>query len=1244
MKEIKLEMKSERDAQSGKERPNQPELGDKSEVELKNTLREENIKIEKEDSLQIEEDINKINFLDYKNISGKDSNYKGKKINIKQYNKNSNKRNKVNKKKNTYLIILLFFNLMIEYKSSRITLKIKGPGFSNILSSLFFDSYEPFSVLINGIRNYTITNRYYFNGVNNLVELEWNIPIDTCYQMFYECSNITEIDLSDFDTSEVSIMWSMFHGCSQLYSLDFSNFDTSQVTDMESMFHGCSQLSTIDLSNFQTSNVKWMNKMFSGCSQLYSLDLYHFDTSEVTTMSSMFSGCSQLYSLDLNHFVTSKITDMSSMFSGCSQLSSLDLSNFDTSKVTTMISMFNGCSNLEYINLKNFIENNSLTVSNIFDNVPDNIVLCLNENSVKILGKIIDKNCYTLDCSNNWKINQKKIINKRDICFDNFNNNILYKCEYHGKYYEYYKNDNFMNNSTIKYCQCEINKCSTCSNIPFLHLEYDLYEVDDNDNLNGYRKCYKDTTGYYLDINYNIYKRCYYSCEKCEVEGNNKTHNCIECSNNYPQEFKINNNYSNCFENCSYYYYFDEYNNYQCTINNSCPNEYPLLENKECKLVNKINNVIQDLINNEQTKKDEINYYGTVLKNIEDIYTSKKYNTSYLDEGNDEIIEMEKMKVILTTLQNQKNNINSDTINIDLGECENSLRRTYNLSNDQNFYIKMLEISQEGMKIPKVEYDVYAKLNGKNLTKLNLNSCQNNKIFLLVPVDNVDNVDKLNSKSGYYNDFCYTATTDSGTDITLTDRKNEYPSNAACQDDCDFVDYNYTSKKAKCSCESKESSLSFKDMNIDKNKLLNNFKNIKNIVNFNILKCVKVLFSKKGISENVGSYILIAIIFFHTITLFVFYIKQLDSLINKIKYIIFTINNNKSKKEEEKNQEIIKIESKDKKRLTIMNDNNIQNGDKNNTQFMKKRKMSLKKKKIKIQTGIINQININNNKINNIMNNFLNNIVDNNDLNSNDIIIINRNKVEKHNLFEKNWEKDEDRNLKIIIDYRDDEINNLSYDLALLKDKRTYWKFYFSLIRTKHEFIYTFFYNRDYNSKIIKIDLFLIGFALNYFVNGLFFDDATMHNVYENKGLFDVSYQLPIIVYSSFISMFLGGLVQMLGLSNDSILDFKHIEEKNNVNEKGEKLIKNLKIKFVIYFILCYILLLFFWYYISMFDAIYRNTQYILLKDTLIGFAFSFFTPFVIYLIPGIFRLPALAAPQKNRNCLYNFSKVFTIL
>ena len=118
----------------------------------------------------------------------------------------------------------------------------------------------------------------------------------------------------------------------------------------------------------------------------------------------------------------------------------------------------------------------------------------------------------------------------------------------------------------------------------------------------------------------------------------------------------------------------------------------------------------------------------------------------------------------------------------------------------------------------------------------------------------------------------------------------------------------------------------------------------------------------------------------------------------------------------------------------------------------------------------------------------------------------------------------------------------------------------------------------------------------------------------------------------------------MLGSSNDAIIDFKKNEETNNVNGKGEKLIKKLKIKFIFYFILGYILLLSFWYYISMFNAVYRNTQYLLLKDTLMGFALSLASPFVIYLLPGIFRIPALGNPQKNRKCLYNFSKVFTIL
>ena len=680
----------------------------------------------------------------------------------------------------------------------------------------------------------------------------------------------------------------------------------------------------------------------------------------------------------------------------------------------------------------------------------------------------------------------------------------------------------------------------------------------------------------------------------------------------------------------------------------------------ECKKTNNIKNMLVTIINNTK-KEEEINYYDTILKNIEDIYTSKGFNTSNLENGNDEIIEIEKLKIILTTSDNQKNNIDNNMTNIDLGECENSLRQANNLTNDDILYIKMLEIFQEGMKIPKIEYDIYSKLNGENLTKLNLNSCKNSKISLLIPVNNVDNIDKLNRASGYYTDFCYVALSDNGTDITLNDRKNEYPSKAVCQDDCDFVSYNYTIKKAKCSCKAKESSSSFADMKIDENKLLDNFKNIKNIANLNLLKCFKVLFSKIGISKNVGFYIFITFIIFHTIVLILFYNKKLDTLIKKIKYLSFAIkyaNIKKAgekgeKKEEgekkEKIDEMIEIQPKLKKKREVennrirfneINDNNIVNNNDNNInnennendkkiKFKKKGKKKKKKKKKKRYKANKEE------KGDDIKNN--ENIIN---INFNNNIITDGNNKKQ---FENNFKIDDFTNLAATMDYIDDEINDFSYDSALKNDKRTYWQFYISLIKTKHELIYTFFFDKDYNSKIIKIDLFIFGFALNYAINGLFFNDDTMHNVYENKGLFDVSYQLPLIIYSSFISMFLGSLVQMLGLSNDAIIDFKQSKEINNINERGEKIIKKIKIKFIFYFILSFLLLFCFCYYISMFDAVYRNTQFLLLEDTLIGFGLSLVTPFVLYLIPGMFRIPALRAPQ-NKRYLYNFSKLFTIL
>ena len=165
--------------------------------------------------------------------------------------------------------------------------------------------------------------------------------------------NILELNLSSFDTSQVTDMQYMFSGVS-LTTLDLSSFDTSQVTDMQYMFSNMRSLTTLNLSNLDTSKVTDMSYMLSSISSLTTLNLSGFDTSQVTSMKGMFSGMSNLTTLDLSNFNTSKVTNMGFMFSGMSNLTTLDLSNFDTSNVTKMHSMFRGIPNLTTLNLSNF--------------------------------------------------------------------------------------------------------------------------------------------------------------------------------------------------------------------------------------------------------------------------------------------------------------------------------------------------------------------------------------------------------------------------------------------------------------------------------------------------------------------------------------------------------------------------------------------------------------------------------------------------------------------------------------------------------------------------------------------------------------------------------------------------------------------------------------------------------------------------------------------------------------------------
>ena len=95
---------------------------------------------------------------------------------------------------------------------------------------------------------------------------------------------------------------------------------------------------------------------------------------------------------------------------------------------------------------------------------------------------------------------------------------------------------------------------------------------------------------------------------------------------------------------------------------------------------------------------------------------------------------------------------------------------------------------------------------------------------------------------------------------------------------------------------------------------------------------------------------------------------------------------------------------------------------------------------------------------------------------------------------------------------------------------------------------------------------------------------------------------------------------------------------------KANKVKAFLKVKFIIFFVISFILTIFFWYFISCFCAVYTNTQILLLKDSFISFCLSMVYPFGINLIPGIFRITSLRDKNQDKKCLYNISQLLSLI
>lgn len=163
-----------------------------------------------------------------------------------------------------------------------------------------FSVFVPFQFLIKKIPDFEIpsdvttcaglfnTNYYPNNSLLSIGKITNTASIISTAEMFYGLTALQSLDLSAFDTTNVTDMHSMFNKCSAITNLDLSNFDTSNVTNMDSMFSSCNSLTSLNLSNANTQNVTNMSNMLMYCTRLTNLNISNFDFTNVTNYENMF--------------------------------------------------------------------------------------------------------------------------------------------------------------------------------------------------------------------------------------------------------------------------------------------------------------------------------------------------------------------------------------------------------------------------------------------------------------------------------------------------------------------------------------------------------------------------------------------------------------------------------------------------------------------------------------------------------------------------------------------------------------------------------------------------------------------------------------------------------------------------------------------------------------------------------------------------------------------------------------------
>ena len=826
--------------------------------------------------------------------------------------------------------------------------------------------------------------------------------------------------------------------------------------------------------------------------------------------------------------------------------------------------------------------------------------------------------------------------------------------------------------------------CKKCNN--------DYYKVlDPNstlyDNGQGFVKCLNNATKghFYLDRTDTlnpIYKPCYETCSQCDEKGDAYNHKCIKCALKYRKIKNETDNIGNCEADCpfaDYYEYFLGY--YQCTETNSCPETAPyFLDTRDlrrcfkdcekspgynwsyagkcyqnCSMANAEEDVSVKYTCKDPAPTATKRCFSSINNiNSKNFMTSggvKSYAQTYAKDFPDttnHVNYYSNSEAVMVIYKDQTciKELNLTVPEIDFTECKNKIIEHYReKTSNFNENTDLITALVGGETVPsgiETSYSFFYK-NGDyiNVTEI----CSGIKFDIKNEIDTakiLDDAEKIASQGinifdldhPFYTDICFMYDSPTGRDATPNDRlKTYFPNISLCDEEsgCSPKSVNLNTFEVICNCELNDIMSNSK---VGEKILEDGFGDILEFIeesNIQIFKCAKDVFVFKHLKKNSGTYITLGIMLAQILCFVVYYLISYNPMLRYLYYLsecqcsiieqkLLNKANNKNR-DSILNSKLIKIKAPPKKEekrgsKTPTADKLISNDD------------SKQPKKLDI-TGSNSNINLNK-RLPKIKNE-----------GAEKVLLKPTEKKDKKPMYADKLKEEYDIDME---EYLKTDYDEMEFEDILKKDKRTFCEYYCERFKETQIIMDTFFNPEYLKPMTIKIILLLLNIILYFVINGLFYSEEYVSDLFnsdeEEKFFSFFPRSLSRFFYTTFVGVIIGFIVDFIAVDEKKVKRLFLREKRNTLQIRYEisQITTDIKRNYLILMIICLIIDLISFYYVNCFNNVYPNLQKEWIKSSICVIIIIQLLSMLIALFEAVIRLIAFKCKSER---VYKIKDIF---